>query len=213
VDPALLGLVAATGWGAGINLYLVVVLLGVANRAGVDAVPVGFGDPVVLGVAGALLALEFVADKIPYLDSLWDLAHAAIRPLGAAAVAAFLAGDAQGANTALAAIGAGGLATSSEVAKATTRMAVNTSPEPLSNVGVSLAEDGLVAGLVWLAVTNPVLALVAVAVLLVTGTVLTVVLFRVAQRGWRRWLARRRGRGGAAAPAWPADPPTPPPGS
>jgi hypothetical protein len=109
--------------------------------------------------------------------------HTVIRPAGAAVLAVLLTGEAETVQQAVAALGAGGLALSAHTAKATTRLAVNTSPEPISNAGVSLLEDGLVATVIWFAVTNPVVALVLVGVLVVAGTALTIALFAAARRG------------------------------
>lgn len=194
MDLATLGLVTGSGWAAGVNLYAVVAMLGIAGRMGVGEVPEALTRTDVLGVAVLLFSLEFVADKIPWFDSVWDTVHTVIRPLGALVLGAVLAGDAGSVQQAVSALGAGGLATASHVAKATTRLAVNTSPEPASNAVVSLAEDGLVAAVVWFAVTNPLLALGLVLVLLVAGTVLTVVLISVARRALRTRRERRRAR-------------------
>jgi hypothetical protein len=194
----MVGLVAGSAWAAGINLYAVVALLGIYGRTGVGEVPDVFTRTDVIAVAVALFAVEFVVDKIPYLDSLWDLVHSVVRPLGALGVALLLTGEAETWQQLTSGVAAGGVASASHLAKATARAAINTSPEPASNVGVSLGEDGLVAGVVWLAVTNPAVALAAVILLLVAGAVLTVTMFNVARRGWRRMRERRRS--GAAPP-------------
>ncbi|MFA9430626.1 DUF4126 domain-containing protein [Egicoccus sp. AB-alg2] len=189
----LAGLVAGVGYASGLNLYAVIVLLGLFGRfAGAD-VPAVFLRTDVLAIAGALFLVEFVVDKIPYLDDAWDVVHTAIRPLGAVGVALLLTGDATAWQQAGSAVAAGGLATVSHLTKATTRAAVNTSPEPFTNTAVSLGEDGIVAFVVWLAVTNPVLALVTVGVLLVVGTVVALLVLRLARRTWRRWREQRRG--------------------
>jgi hypothetical protein len=188
----MVGLVAGTAWAAGVNLYAVVALLGIYGRVGAGDVPEVFTRTDVMAVALALFAVEFVVDKVPYLDSLWDAVHTAIRPLGALGIALLLTGDAEAWQQATGAVGAAALASASHAAKATARAAINTSPEPLTNAGVSLGEDGLVAVVVWLAVTNPLAALVTVVVLLVAGTVVMVTLFAAARRGWRTWRERRR---------------------
>jgi hypothetical protein len=190
----MVGLVAGSAWAAGINLYAVVALLGIYGRIGAGDVPEVFTRTDVIVVALLLFAVEFVVDKIPYLDSLWDLVHTAIRPLGALGIALLLTGDAEAWQQASSAVGAAGVAAASHAAKATARAAINVSPEPVTNAGVSLGEDGLVALVVWLAVTNPLLALVTVGVLLVAGAALTIVLLATARRGWQRWRERRRAR-------------------
>lgn len=187
------GLVAGVGYASGLNLYAVVALLGLFGRYDVAEVPAVFERPEVLGVAGILFLVEFVVDKIPYVDDLWDVVHTAIRPLGAVGVAWLLTGDAGAWEQVGSSLAAGGLATVSHLTKATTRAAVNASPEPFTNSVVSLGEDGIVAFVVWLAVTNPVLAVVVVAVLLVVGVVVALLLLRTARRTWRRWRERRTG--------------------
>jgi hypothetical protein len=189
MDAALIGLVAGSGWASGVNLYAAVALLGILGRSGLGTVPDALMRTDVIAIATGMFLLEFVADKIPFFDSLWDAVHTIIRPLGAVVVGALLAGDAETWQQAAAALGSGGLASASHLTKATTRLAVNTSPEPASNIGISLLEDGLVAGVIWLALTNPLLALGLVVVLLVGGAVLIVALIGLARRGLR---ARRR---------------------
>ncbi len=183
----LLALIAGSGWASGVNLYAVVALLGIYGRLVPDGpVPASFTSWTVIGIAGALYLAEFVVDKVPYLDNTWDAVHTFVRPAGAAAVAAVLSGDAETSQQVLAAAGAGLLAFLSHSAKASSRAAINTSPEPVSNITVSLFEDGLVAGLVWLAVTNPLIALIATVVLTALTIVLVVVLWRFARRLFRR---------------------------
>jgi len=186
------GLVAGVGYASGLNLYAVIGLLGLFGRYDVAEVPAVFERTDVLVVAGILFLVEFVVDKIPYVDDAWDVLHTAIRPLGAVGVAWLLTGDAVAWEQFGSSLAAGGLATVSHLTKATTRAAVNASPEPFTNSAISLGEDGIVAFVVWLAVTNPVLAIVAVAVLLVVGVVVALLLLRTARRTWRRWRDRRR---------------------
>jgi hypothetical protein len=190
VDAALVALLAGSGWASGLNLYLVVLLLGLAGRTGLAEVPDALLRTDVLVIAGVVFALEFVVDKVPWLDSTWDAFHTAIRPLGAAAIGLLLTGEAETWQQVTAALGAGGLATAAHVAKATTRVAVNTSPEPASNSVVSVAEDGLVTLVIALAIANPVLAIVVVLLLVAAGATITIVLWSAA----RRALARRRQR-------------------
>ncbi len=195
-----LGVVAGTGWASGINLYLVTLLLGIAQRVGWGDVPEVLGRTDVLIVAGILFVIEFAVDKVPYADNVWDSIHTVVRPLGAAALGAVLVGDAETIGAALGALVAGALALDAHAAKATTRLAVNTSPEPVSNISLSLAEDLSVAGLVALAIANPVIALVVVVVLVITATTLVVWLWRGIRRGIRRVrrrLAERRSSTGA----------------
>jgi hypothetical protein len=180
------GVIAGAGWASGLNLYLVTLVLGLSGRLGWSDVPDVLTRTDVLVVAGVLFLVEFVADKVPYVDNLWDSAHTVIRPLGAAAIGAILAGEASSVGSAVGALVAGALALDAHAAKATTRVAVNASPEPFSNIALSLFEDGLVVGLVVLAVTYPVVTVVVIAVLVVAATAVTVALWRVARRLRRR---------------------------
>ena len=191
MDVGLIGLVAGSGWASGINVYATIALLGVLGRMDVGPVPEILQRNDVIVIAVVLFALEFVADKVPFLDSFWDAVHSVVRPIGAAILGLVLSGDAENWQQAVSVLGAGGIATAAHAAKTTTRLAINSSPEPASNIGVSLLEDGLVFGVVWFAVSNPILAIGLVMLLLIGGGVLTVKLFRVARRIWRR----RQGRG------------------
>jgi hypothetical protein len=184
------GLISGSGWASGINLYLVTLMLGVAGRAGWADIPEVLMRVDVMIVAGILFAIEFVADKVPYLDSLWDSIHTFIRPLGAAAIGAVIAGDSESIGAAVGAIVSGALALDAHSAKASTRVVVNASPEPVSNVALSLFEDVGVALLVALAVTYPVITIIVVAALVIAATVLTIWLWKVVRRVWGRVQAR-----------------------
>lgn len=186
------GLIAGSGWASGLNLYLATLLLGIAGRLGWGDVPAALTRPDVMVVAGVLFAVEFAVDKIPFLDNIWDAVHTFVRPLGAAAIGAVIAGDVSSISVALGAVIAGLLALDAHGAKATTRVVANTSPEPFSNIGLSLAEDAGVALLIALALANPAIAIVVVAVLVVAATALIIWLSRVARRNWgrvRAWMA------------------------
>jgi hypothetical protein len=189
----LLPLVVSSGWAGGVNAYLLVLVLGLADRvAGLSQIPDVLGRTDVLVVAGVLYAVEFVADKIPYLDSSWDAVSTAIRPTVAAVVAVLLAGDASTLEQALYAVLGGGTALASHSVKAGLRLAINTSPEPVTNVGASLGEDVSVLGVVLLALSYPWIALAVVLVLLACGVTLLVFALRRVRRGWRRWRGRDR---------------------
>lgn len=185
----LVALAAALGWASGMRLYAVVFLTGAAGHLGWVPLPAGLQvlqNPIVMTVAALLVAVEFFADKIPALDSLWDLAHTFIRiPAGAALAAGVFGGDSTTWAVVAGLLG-GTLAATAHTAKATTRAAVNTSPEPFSNVALSLLGDAAVPAMLWLAFEQPVWFFVALAVALVLALVLTVVLFK-----FLRLLARR----------------------
>ncbi|MEU9201715.1 DUF4126 domain-containing protein [Streptomyces sp. NPDC048332] len=189
---SVLPLVFTSGWASGINAYAVVLLLGVFGATGVtDEVPASLQRTDVLVVAGVLFLCEVVADKIPYVDSVWDTAHTVIRPLAGAVVAALLAGE-SGSLPELAAGAVGGsTALMSHLVKAGTRMAVNTSPEPFSNIAVSIAEDLGVAGVVTFAIFHPWIAASIAAVLLACGLVILVFLASRIRRFLRRRAQRR----------------------
>ena len=153
----LLPAVLASGWASGVNAYLCVLVLGLLGRfAGVEAVPEALTRTDVLVVAALLYALEFVADKIPYLDSAWDAISTAIRPTAGVVIGLLIAGDSSTTleQAVLAATG-GGAALASHLVKGGLRLIVNTSPEPVTNIGVSLGEDVAVAGVTSLAVLAP----------------------------------------------------------
>ncbi|MER5895638.1 DUF4126 domain-containing protein [Streptomyces sp. NPDC001876] len=197
---SVLPLVFTSGWASGINAYAVVLLLGVFGATGLtDEVPESLQRTDVLVAAGVLFLLEAVADKIPYVDSAWDAVHTVVRPVAGAVVAALLAGE-SGSLPELAAAAVGGsTALMSHLVKAGTRMAVNTSPEPFSNVAVSVAEDLGVAGIITFAIFNPVAAAVVAAALLVLGLVILVFLASRIRRFLRRRAQRREERRMAGA--------------
>jgi len=186
------GLLLGSGWASGINLYLVALLLGLASRLGWGSVPDAFGRTDVMVVAGILFALEFVVDKVPYLDTAWDAAHTVIRPVGAAVIGAVLTGDTTSVVMVVGAVISGALALNAHAAKASTRVAVNASPEPVSNIVLSVFEDLSVAGLVALALTFPVVTAIVVVVLVISATALTIWLFKKVRGAWRGIRAKLR---------------------
>jgi hypothetical protein len=191
----LLPLVFTSGWASGVNAYATVLVLGLLGRfAGVDQVPAGLQRTDVLVAAAVLFALEFVTDKIPYLDSLWDSVHTVIRPAVGTVIALLVSGDASSLDQAVLAATGGTTALASHLVKGGLRLAVNTSPEPASNVVVSLVEDGAVAGLVTLVLAYPWLAAGIAAMLLTTGLTLVVLLWSRIRRALRRRRERRAAR-------------------
>lgn len=195
---SVLPLVFTSGWASGINAYAVVLLLGVMGATGAtDQVPASLERTDVLVAAAVLYVCEAVADKIPYADSAWDLVHTVVRPIAGGVVAALLAGQ-HGSLPQLAAGAIGGAtALASHLVKAGMRMAVNTSPEPFSNIAVSLAEDLAVAALVVFALFHPLAAAVIAAALLACGLLTVGFLFSRVRRFWLRRRARRRRTPGA----------------
>lgn len=186
----------ASGWASGVNAYLCVFVLGMLGRfGGFDAVPVGLTRTDVLIVAAVLYAFEFVADKIPYLDSVWDTISTAIRPTAGAVIGLLIAHDAPTLQQAVYAATGGAAALASHLVKAGLRLIVNTSPEPVTNIGVSVSEDVAVAGVTSLAVISPTTAMVIAGILLVLGIVALWLLWSRVRRGVARLRAWRERRG------------------
>jgi hypothetical protein len=188
------GLALGTAFAAGLNAYATVAILGAAQHFGFVTLPTGLdilGHPAVILAAGVLFFIEFFADKIPYVDSLWDAVHTLVRPAAAAGLGwGIFSGQAES-TQAIAALLAGTVALTSHGAKATTRAAANTSPEPFSNIALSVIEDLLAAGLTWLAMSHPVVTAFLVVVLL--GLAVLVI------RGLVRFFRRTLGSPPAAA--------------
>jgi Domain of unknown function (DUF4126) len=185
----LIALAGALGWASGVRLYLVVLLTGLAGFMGWVVLPQGLhllAHPVVLGASGFMVFIEFFADKIPGLDSLWDVVHSVIRIPAGAALAAGVFGADSSAMGLVAALMGGTLAATSFAAKATTRAAINTSPEPFSNIGASLLEDGMVPLGLWLAIAHPFVFVGLLALVLV----LSIYLIRVCWRFLRQLFSR-----------------------
>ena len=187
--PQLLAIAAALGWASGLRLYAVLFLTGIAGYFGWVALPSGLHvlqSPVMLGASGLMLFIEFFADKIPGVDTLWDLLHTVVRiPAGAALAAAVFGADQSSWAMAAALLG-GTLAATSHVAKATTRAALNTSPEPFSNIAMSLLGDSVVPVSLWLSWAHPYAFFGALAVALVVMIVVTWMLAKFLRRLIRR---------------------------
>ena len=187
----------STGWASGVNAYLTVALLNILGRAGVGEVPDSLQGDTVLAIALAMFAIEFVVDKVPWLDSAWDSVHTVVRPaIGGALGVSFADADAvSGLEQVLAGGGSGATALASHAVKAGVRLGVNASPEPFTNIGLSLLEDLLVAGVVSLALNHPVEAAAIAVALLAGGLALVVAVASRIRRSLRAWEARRPGRG------------------
>ena len=177
---SMLALAAALGWASGFRLYAVVFVVGLLGATGLMPLPGGLGvlsHPMVLVISGGLLFVEFFADKIPLVDSAWDMFQSVLRIPAGAALAAMVFGADNATMATAAALMGGTLAATSQAAKTTTRALINTSPEPFSNVGASLAEDTASVGAIWLAQANP----------LVFGGVLLVVVIVMWLVIWALW--------------------------
>jgi hypothetical protein len=187
-----LGLALGAGFSSGLNLYATVATLGLLQRFGIIHLPASMqvlSHPWVLGIALALYAIEFLADKIPYVDTVWDAVHTLIRPPAAALLAYSATVAAPPEWRWSAALLAGGVALTSHSTKASTRAAVNTSPEPFSNWLLSLGEDALAVWLTWMATVHPTATIVIVTLLIALAGFLLFHLFRFLHRSLQRLFA------------------------
>ena len=190
MDLITLGRTLGFSFAAGVNLYATVAILGLASRYGWVSLPPqfqAFNNDWVIGAAAVMYLVEFFADKIPYVDTLWDVLHTAIRPVGGALIAVTTLGETSPTVEALIALLGGAVAAGSHLTKTSTRATANTSPEPFSNWILSIGEDLFVVGLGYLALKHPIAALVVTAILLALIVMFAAIIIRTV----RRWFARR----------------------
>ena len=193
MDLVTLGRTLGFSLAAGVNLYATVAILGLAARFGwVDLPPrfQVFNSDVVIGAAIVMYLVEFLADKIPYFDSLWDGVHTLIRPIGGALIAVSTIGDASPAVQGLVALLGGTVAAGSHLSKTSTRALANASPEPITNWSLSVGEDVFVVGLGYLALKYPVAALVVTVIACALIVFFLAVIVRTVRRWFRRWFSR-----------------------
>ena len=177
----LIALAAALGWASGLRLYLVVFLTGLSGSMGWIVLPAGLHvlqHPLVLGASGFMLFVEFFADKIPGVDSLWNITHSVISIPAGAALAAGVFGADNATMAMVAGLLGGSLAATSAATRVTTRAAINTSPEPITNLGASFLEEGFVVGGLWLATSHPAAFAVALTITVVVMIWLLVTTWR-----------------------------------
>jgi nicotinamide riboside transporter PnuC len=189
---SLLASILGVSFAAGLNAYATVLALGVMQRFGWIHLPAGLdvlGSNLVLLGASALYIIEFIADKVPWVDSIWDGIHTVIRPAAGALLAYGIVGNVDPGWQVMAALIGGGIAFTSHAAKASTRAAVNVSPEPFSNWALSLIEDALSFALVWLTGSHPIAAIVIAVTLLALAVFVIWKLSRFARRVFRRSAA------------------------
>lgn len=184
------GLLAGSGWAAGLNLWAVVALLGIGGRAGWADTPHFLQNPWMIAVAVVLYAAEFVIDKVPYIDSAWDIANSVIRPTGAATLAVLMTPHESTPHRVIAVVGAAFAALTSHSAKMSLRALINVSPEPVSNVLASLTEDGLAFSLVGFAFAHPRIAVVITIAAMIACIVFVWWAIRTLRRLGRRLLRR-----------------------
>ncbi|MEQ1910819.1 MAG: DUF4126 domain-containing protein [Vicinamibacterales bacterium] len=172
---------------SGVNLYATVAVVGLSSRFGLVSLPEQFrvfDNPWIIGIALVMYGVEFVADKVPWVDSVWDAVHTVVRPLGGAFIAVAALGQASGAAQTLAALLGGSVALTTHLTKAGTRVVANTSPEPFTNWALSFAEDIFVVGLTWFAMQHPLAATAVVVVLLIVIVAASSMIIRGLRRRW-----------------------------
>jgi len=192
-----LGRTLGFSFGAGINLYATIAVVGLASRYGWVTLPDQyrvFDNDLVIGAALVLYVVEFFADKIPWVDTLWDGLHTLIRPVGGALIAVSTLGDVSPAVEGLTALLGGTLAASTHFAKAGTRAVANTSPEPFSNWALSTAEDVFVVSLALVALAYPLVAAIVVIAGVILILVFAVWIVRAVRRRWP-WHRAEAGAG------------------
>ncbi len=192
------GALTAGGWAAGLNLWSATLVLGVAGRQDWATTPEILQRTDVLIIAAILYAFEFVVDKIPYVDNVWDVVSTVIRPVGGALLGIAVASEGGGSLLG-GALTAGGLALTSHGAKATTRAAINMSPEPFSNIAASLTEDATSVGIVTLGLAYPAVAVGVVGVLTLVALLIIFTLWRFVRRLRKKWHERRNAGASPAA--------------
>jgi len=191
-----LSLAMGTAWTSGINLYATVAALGIAGRSEMIHLPPELQvltHPAVIAIACIMYVIEFFADKVPYVDSGWDVLHTFIRVPAGAILAAKSLGDMNPALELVALLAGGTVALAAHGTKATVRLAINTSPEPFSNWAASFAEDVTVLGSIWMVFNHPILMLILIVSFMVLVVWLVPKLFRLAKRGFQTLRDRLRG--------------------
>jgi ABC-type multidrug transport system fused ATPase/permease subunit len=191
-----LSLAMGTAWTSGINLYATVAALGIANRLDLIHLPQNLevlSHPGVIAIACIMYFIEFFADKVPYLDTGWDALHTFIRVPAGAILAARSLGDLNPALELMALLAGGSIALVAHGTKATTRLAINASPEPFTNWIASVGEDITVFGSIWLMFHHPVIMLTIVLIFLALVAWLTPKIFRLAKKGYRALRDKMRG--------------------
>jgi hypothetical protein len=191
-----LSLAMGTAWTSGINLYATIAALGIAGRSEMIHLPPELQvltHPAVIAIACVMYVIEFFADKVPYVDSGWDVLHTFIRVPAGAILAAKSLGDMNPALELAALLAGGTVALAAHGTKATVRLAINTSPEPFSNWAASFAEDVTVLGSIWMVFNHPILMLILVVSFMALVVWLVPRLFRLAKRGFQALRERLRG--------------------
>ncbi len=185
MELPILGLIAGSSLTSGINLYLTVASLGITERLGWISLPgqlETFGNPIVISIALILFIIEFLADKFPYIDNLWDSVHMFIRPIGGALIAYLATSDMNAPIQTAVALAAGTLTFDSHLTKATTRLAINASPEPFSNITMSIIEDTFVISVIIMIIVFPLMALITTFLFFLISIWFLKIMFRFMRR-------------------------------
>jgi len=196
-----LGLIVPLAFASGVNLYATVAVLGLCSHYGLVSLPDQlrvFDNPIIITAALGMYLVEFIADKIPWFDSMWDAVHTVVRPLGGALVAVTALGDSSPAANVLVALLGGSIAMTTHLTKAGTRAAANTSPEPFSNWLLSLGEDVLAVGISYGALQHPMVALTVAVVLLIAIVCFASLIVRFVRRRFRRVAGASGASGGSS---------------
>ena len=196
-----LGLIVPLAFASGVNLYATVAVLGLCSHYGLVSLPDQlrvFDNPIIITAALGMYLVEFIADKIPWFDSMWDAVHTVVRPLGGALVAVTALGEASPAANVLVALLGGSIAMTTHLTKAGTRAAANTSPEPFSNWLLSLGEDVLAVGISYGALQHPMVALTVAVVLLIAIVCFASLIVRFVRRRFRRVAGAPGASGGSS---------------
>ena len=180
-----IGLLLGSSWATGVNMYLTIAGLGIADRVGFVDLPGNMdaiSHPLVIGAAILMFAVEFFADKIPVVDSAWDSIHTFIRPVGGAMMGYMAMADMGPVAQIPVALLTGAVAADSHLTKATTRVAINTSPEPITNSVASVTEDSLVIGVLYLVAKHPIIAGISVIAFIIFSVWFLKVMFRFVKK-------------------------------
>ena len=180
-----IGLLLGSSWATGVNMYLTIAGLGIADRVGFVDLPGNMdaiSHPLIIGAAILMFAVEFFADKIPVVDSAWDSIHTFIRPVGGAMMGYMAMADMGPIAQIPVALLTGTVAADSHLTKATTRVAINTSPEPITNSVASVTEDGLVIGVLYLVAKHPIIAGISVIAFIIFSVWFLKVMFRFVKK-------------------------------
>lgn len=189
-----LGVLLGGSWASGVNLYLTIAGLGIMDKMGIINLPgnlEAISNPLIIAVAILMYAVEFFADKIPLVDSAWDSVHTFIRPLGGAALSYMAMADIGLVAQIPAALLSGTVAMDSHLTKATTRVAINTSPEPITNSIASVSEDAMVVGVLWMIINHPIVAGIIVILFVLFSIWFLRMMFRFVKKVFRFFLPKK----------------------